>query len=417
MKKIKHEGNLKDRLAKREAAEAAWVAGLNTSAKNIKEKEAAAAGNSTVEAISKNLTFTYAGKMIRDISTFNRSLKSKDRGKITLAVATHLFGKYKVPGYMQECWYSEKVLSKSSPNRGGRWNRRAYWENAEINPTPIVTAEISMRRDWFITQASGGSIYKEHAKGILTKAEVHSFLNCPIPCDFREAIIYALAIQWTKDIGVVSKVMKSKLNTHIGVNWIKDRQIWREVIHFFCVNEIPFQKMNDLFDYFVHSDAQALARQQEYSLKGRNLQSLNRQMQDWHYELARVKRMGNATWEGIPIADAEFEIPAQQPGTIWNISQIKTSKDLAAEGTAMHHCVYSYQANCISGASSIWSVKVLKKKKAIVPERALTLEINENGVIIQIRRFANLPAKVDELEAVKHWARKNYLSISNSRWL
>ena len=103
--------------------------------------------------------------------------------------------------------------------------------------------------------------------------------------------------------------------------------------------------------------------------------------------------------------------------SIGYISQVKTSKDLAAEGTAMHHCVYSYQHKCIDGSSSIWSVRRLQRKKGITPERALTLEINDDGVIIQIRGFANRPARPEELEAVRYWARKNYLSISGSRWL
>jgi len=413
MKRQKHEGGLKERLAAQEEQAAKWQEGLRQSTRNIEAKQAQLAAGASVEQIAHKMATDYVGKTIRNISTFNRSLKSKDKGKIQLAVANHLFGKYKVPSHMQDCWYSDRVEVPGT-RQGNRWERR-YWEPAAPVIT-VATPEILMRRDWFITQASGGSLYKEHAKGILTKAEVHSFLTCPIVCDFREAIIYALVSQWTKDIGKASRIMKSKLNTLTGVNWIKDRPIWREVIHFYCMNEVSFQEMNDLFDYFVHAEAQARQRQQEYSLKGRNLQSLTRQMRDWHYELARVKRMGNAKWEGIPVEDAEFELDGQ-PGNTWFINQIKTSKDLAAEGTAMHHCVYSYQSKCISGQSSIWSVRRLQRKKGLNPERALTLEINENGAIIQIRGFANRAARVEELEAVRHWARKNYLTISSSRWL
>jgi PcfJ-like protein len=413
MKRQKHEGGVKARVAAREAAVYVALAGLKRSTKEIEAKEAEEARGATVEEIATKLRFEYSGRTIREINTFNRSLKSKDKGKVRLAVATHLFGKYKVPGYMQECWYSDTVTKRAARN-GGDWYARRAWEPAQavINTSP----EIMMRRDWYITQASGGSLYKAHAKDILTKGEVHAFLNCPIPCDFREAIIYALTTQWTTNVGVASRVMKSKLNTLAGVNWIKDRTMWREVIHFFCVNELTFREMNDLFDYFVHADAQANGRQQQYSLKGRNLQSLKRQMQDWHYELARVKKMGDAKWEGIPIADAEFELDGQ-PGNKWFFNQVKTSKELAAEGTAMHHCVYGYQSYCISGKSSIWSVKRLQRKKFITPERALTLEIDENGCIIQIRGFANRPSRPEELEAVRHWARKNYLTVSGSKWL
>lgn len=409
MKKVKHEGDLKKRLAEREERATRLQESLKTSTECIQHRIAKAEAESTVERISNNLCQLYGHKTIRDIKTFNRSLKSKDPGKIKLAVATHLFGRYKVPAFMQSCWYSETVTRTSRIRDGDWWQRRTH----QVQETTLVASpEIQMRRDWFITQATGGSLFKEHAKGILTKAEVHAFLNCPLPsCDFREAIIYALASQWTKDIGIISRIAKSKLNTLVGVNWITMRTMWREVIHFFAVNDLTFQQMNDLFDYFQHVDAQAAGRQEQYSLKGRNLHSLSRQMQDWHYELARVKRMGNAQWEGIPIADAEFELNTQ-PGNKWFFEQVKSSKALAAEGTAMHHCVYSYQSKCINGTSSIWSVKRLQRKKSIAPERALTLEIDEDARIIQIRGFANRRARPEETEALRYWARQNYLSFS-----
>ena len=169
MKRPKHEGKVKERVAAREAAIIASQQGLKQTTRDIEAKEAKIAAESSVEKISAQLAFNYGSKAIRGINTFNRSLKSKDIGKIKLAVATHMFGKYKVPSYMQDCWYSEHVV-RNRPVRdavGDWWGRRRATEEVTL----VAHPEISMRRDWYITQATGGSLFKEHAKGILTKAE------------------------------------------------------------------------------------------------------------------------------------------------------------------------------------------------------------------------------------------------------
>lgn len=417
MKPQKHEGNLKARLAQREVAAEKMLEGLKQSTKVLESKAIVAEQAASVESIALYLKTQYSSRCIREIDTFNRSLKSKDRGKVMLAVATHLFAKYKVPAFMQECWYTDSVtvtVNRQEPRP--RWQR---WEPYEAAPTATreASTEIKLRRDWYITQASGGSLFKERCKGILTKNEVHAFLNCPLPCNFREAIIYAIVSQHGSNLGVITRIMKCKLNQKPGVDWIngttlRPTPVVREMIKFFYDHpELTLDQINDLIDYIEHANTAATARREVYSLKGRNLHSLSRQMQDWHYELARVKRMGNAKWEGIPIADSSFELPGQ-PKVQWSVSQVKTSKDLAAEGTAMHHCVYSYQARCISGVSSIWSLCRHVEKRTLVPERALTLEIDENGRIIQIRGIANRAARADELEAVRFWARQNQLTIN-----
>jgi hypothetical protein len=120
--------------------------------------------------------------------------------------------------------------------------------------------------------------------------------------------------------------------------------------------------------------------------------------------------MGDAKWDGIAVDNLEFQLD-NYPNLTWTITQLLTSKELAAEGTSMHHCVYGYQSVCVSGSRGIFSVKCLNKKKNIVAERALTLEITERGEIVQIRGFANRVAKPEELEAVKFWAKKEKLEI------
>lgn len=363
------------------------------------------------------------GKPLRDISTFNRTFKTTNEGKITLAVAQHLFGKYKAPSFLQNSWFHLKPLVDVEIKEDTTRRRRN--QDNRFKTKLIPEAEIDLRCKWFVCVASGGSLWKEYTKAkviidysgevkttpLLTRQENHAFLACPVEAGFREALLYAIASSYTQNLGTIHKIMKSKMADfafHDGNPLhVYTQTIWREVINFFCENDkLSLQQINDLIDYFVHAKAQPQAT--PYSLKGRHLASLTRQMRDWHWELTRVQKMGDAYWEGVMVEDSSF-ILKTQPGRTWSFTQIKSSKALAAEGSAMHHCVYSYQAGCIAGKYSIWSVKLSSKTR--FDERVLTIELTDEGKIVQIRGYANRSVRPEEMEAVRYWASNERLSI------
>lgn len=365
---------------------------------------------------------------VRSIDTFSRSLKTSDNGKIAIAVAQHLYGKYRVPQYLTNSW-NFVIADKHAPaaNVVENWRRRRLQGIVQNN---ISTKEIENYCAWYTVAASGGSLWKEHTRSytapmnggymdvqMFTKKENHAFLNCPLKnANVREAIIYAIASQHDRaSIGGITRLCKSKMatfqmNTGNPIEFYT-RRIWREVIHFFTENELPIRELNDMLDYIQS----AYARNTDYSLKGRNLHTLKRNMQDWHWELNRVKRMGDAQWPGLPVPNTTFEVP-QIPDVEWTMEQITSSKMLANEGTAMHHCVYSYQSSCINGSCAIWSLKKLIKKKGYsgAVERSLTIEMNaHDGSLVQIRGFANRAAHQDEMAAVRQWASRNNFRVTS----
>jgi hypothetical protein len=83
------------------------------------------------------------------------------------------------------------------------------------------------------------------------------------------------------------------------------------------------------------------------------------------------------------------------------VTQIKTGQDLAAEGNAMRHCVYSYKQQCTWGWCSIWS---LRTRTGAGFKRVLTMEMTPQNEVIQIRRLANRPASAAELAILRRWA-------------
>jgi hypothetical protein len=384
---MKARSRLREAQEQRAEFDARYVASLKT------QKHKPAEESRTPKAIGEAIARNFPNHVVRPLSTFNHSLKTKDEGKMRLAYAAHLFGKYSAPYHLQATWYSD--LRKD--------NRYRSYEEVAANPNTVDP--VAERRMWYVIVASGGSLYKERTKGFMTKKETHAFLNCSMKLTFDEAIWYALAKSHTSDVGVITRIYKSKL-----ISKDYKTEFWRDVCRFFCVNPVPINKMNDLIDYIT------TARQEnrEWVIQGRTLSSLETGMEIWHRTLARARRMGNATWIGLDVSDdmiPDLEDKITGKKNSWRFVQIKTSKALAEEGSKMHHCVYSYQSQCISGKTSIWSVMV-KPGKALDYERALTLEINNvDRNIVQIRGYANRLMRPYEEQALRQWARDNGLNI------
>src|SRR5262249_13094811 len=128
----------------------------------------------------------------------------------------------------------------------------------------------------------------------------------------------------------------------------------------------------------------------DYSLRGRTLRSVAERVEQWHRAVNRARRMGKATWPGVDLEDAKLlNQPASKGRRFdWSFTQIRSSEALAEEGAKMHHCVYSYQAYCIRGTTSIWSLKVRPADpRDLTPwQRALTIEMdNDQRRLVQLR--------------------------------
>ena len=106
---------------------------------------------------------------------------------------------------------------------------------------------------------------------------------------------------------------------------------------------------------------------------------LMRQVEEWHEELAnrplddvdevadgtlaantRSRRRPVLEWCGGSLT--EFEVREKsspnQDNLCWSIRELRSNRELAAEGKAMSHCVLSYAKSCRSGGMSIWSLGV-----------------------------------------------------------
>lgn len=319
----------------------------------------------------------YKSLAIRDVANFSKKTKSKDRQKQVLELVRFAFGKYTVGPVLTQAWQN----------------------NFNLNVGSHLAAPVDMKL-WYICVASGGSLYKEHAKPHLSKKEVHIFLTCPHNLSIAQGLCYSVAKAINHNDGISLRIARSKI-TEKPFN-----DFWKTCVRFFAEHTPQnVSSINDLVDFLQSR----ITANRTYSISGNTLASLTKKMHDWHWELQRVKAMGDHRWLGFDIANQEFTVKNSfGDEVVWKITQIKNTKDLAAEGSKMRHCVYSYKYGCVDGSLSIWSLS--KKDQFDTFVSKITIELRRNGVIAQARGLANRDARPEEKKIIRLWSQQNNLS-------
>lgn len=337
----------------------------------------------------------FEGDVVRDASAWRPQMKTRDAARLRLAAARHLFARYAVPEHLERVWTASDGLSAD---------------------------EVRLRKRWYIVVAGGGSLYRAGASAWLSRKEVHAFLNAPGGAlDFEQAFWLAIARSYTDDLGAALRISRSR----IGRMPRGEVAFWREVARFFCVNPATVEQIDDLADYL----ADCRARDAGFSLKGRTLASLQRQMRAWHRDIAAVARIeemrrraaaararargevyvgdaaAGATWAGASIADWSWRPSGKErvKREEYVVVQLRTAADLVAETRAMQHCVATYAAKCIAGYCSIWSLR--RREPGTAQQRLLTIELDQLGRAVQVRGFANRVATADERRLLERWSK------------
>lgn len=337
------------------------------------------------------------GNAIRHRDAWHPKLKTRDAGRLRLAAARYLFAIYPVAAHLEHIWLDSSGLDGD---------------------------EIRLRKRWYVAAAGGQSLYKAGAAEWLTRKEVHCFLNPPAVLDFCETFWLAIVRTYANDLAVAQRIARSKISRTLRC----ELAFWREVARFFAANPLPIEEIDDLCDYL----AARLELDPQYSLRGRTLTSLQRQMQDWHRDIAMVARIQAAQrhaairrageagarqskdeggWAGSPLANWSWrpsDRKASARGEEFAVVQITKADDLVAESRAMHHCVWTYAEKCIAGQASIWSLRRTGVGRA---DRMLTIELDPRNRAVQVRGFGNRTARQDELQVLGRWAKARGVSL------
>lgn len=342
----------------------------------------------------------YQSSFVRDPGGFVSKTRSTRVDRQMLEWARWLFVRFRVPRILDQAW---AVYLQYEPDARG----------LGVDPLPNHLRNSNLRtidfRAWYVCVATGGSLYKEHTKGFLTKRETHEFLCAPDRLDLCQAIVFAVARGAGANLGQAQRLACSRLAEKPFDDF------WFGVIRFFCLpDNVPqsINQTNDLLDYFAGRRTEDPAFRvlgSSYSLA-----AMLRRMKDWHRALARARDLSGITWEGVDLPD--WTIQLKDPDfkdhqVTWNLHQITTGKELAAEGTAMRHCVYSYKSRCTQGLCSIWSLT--RTDVFGGHSRRLTIELSAGGVIVQKRGLGNRMPRSDEESVVSRWA--SQFNLDNRR--
>jgi hypothetical protein len=177
-----------------------------------------------------------------------------------------------------------------------------------------------------------------------------------------------------KALGGGSRLAWSIASSFLGDSF-EDEDFWVTVIHFFVNNQpmLALSYVGPIIDYIrYHKYVPQQLPQPDgtvvegppphpnFSMKGRSAAKLVRFVDDWHAQLTGEEDIPLKKWE--PSGFRQFshtEIDSETGCTFtWSIHELCTSVQLDVEGRAMRHCVASYVNYCMSGETSIWSLRV-----------------------------------------------------------
>lgn len=310
------------------------------------------------------------------------------------SLARHLFARYDVPTFLDEAWFAER------------------------------SDEAIRQQKWFIHVGAGGSVRELDTPVHLTRRMAHEFLQR----NNRESIAHNL--RWIQVLGMGGDAVMARAvqRTRLGRHLDHD-EFWSTVVLFLASNPmIDPTLVGPVVDYIHHMRFapsrvvregggvdEAPPPQPDFTMKGRSITKLLRQVEAWHGHLARVKDVVFQSWQPCGLRPFELEEDSPALGRIrWSVQELLSSWELAAEGTAMGHCVVSYSDQCADGQTSIWSIGLLREGDQ-TREGALTVAVDpERRVITQARgKYNMLPHSSPRSAQAQEAARAGYMDILN----
>ena len=141
--------------------------------------------------------------------------------------------------------------------------------------------------------------------------------------------------------------------------------------------------------------------QPNFSVKGRSIDKLLGQMEEWHGELGANfdgdengrsgGKYAQVRWEpsGISPLRVQEDDPNTGERTTWMVQELNSHRELAAEGRELHHCVASYAKNCVKGNTSVWSLQAVDAAKE--RHRVMTIAVDaKSRNVTQVRGKYNI---------------------------
>jgi hypothetical protein len=309
------------------------------------------------------------------------------------SLAQHLLARYPVPPFMTSAWFD------------------------------LPPGEKLPQHDWYKHLGRGENIRTAKLPLRLTKAMAHLFTRAP----HHYSAVAALRWAQVRGLGGSQALARAVVGTRLG-KVLENEEFWESVLHFFvnhpCLDLAQVGPVVDFLQYQRFEWKEGVSAdgvfgkqpppRPDYTMKGRTVASVLRQVEEWHKELGRETNQPSISWRHAPFN--EFRLVQGEEGLgnmrMWTITEILTSRALFLEGQTMRHCVATYKERCIQRQVSIWSVQVETQRGR---QRALTIEVDiPQRTIRQVRGKCNRLPSANERAIVERWAAVEGLRIAEA---
>lgn len=302
------------------------------------------------------------------------------------SLARHLTARFPVPLFMDEAWFRSEPGSERY-------------------------------RDWFFYIGAGENIRTLPTPIPMTKLMAHHFLEAPKTYRIESAIRWGQVHALGGDRRLTEALLGSPIRSNFAEN-----EFWTSVIRFFIANPMLDRRhVAPIIDYLhaqkfetrevIIGPGDAEVRppaQPNLSMRGRTAAGLLAQVERWHRELGRERGTENLYFKQSGTKGLALKT-GRDGENVWEIRELLSGAELAAEGQVMRHCVESYARSCFAGRCSIWAMEL---RTPLGVEKRQTIELTRDGVIVQSRGKQNRLPTAAEFEVLKEWARGAGVTIS-----
>ena len=293
-------------------------------------------------------------------------------------LAAHLFARYPIPPCLNAGWFDDDAEEAAIQQGwylhiGAGQNIRTA-EDLPFRPT---------RRAAHLFMTSYDRVSHSPPLAVLRHAQI-----CAFDMDANRKVLWDLAHN----------------------EYLRGRQhgdFWTTVIQFLLNNPMLERSyIGPVIDYIHHvkyeprrlpqpdgSVRVAPPKHPNFSVKSRSMAKLVREVDEWHRELSEEEYECGETWEPAGFNDfalTEYNAPLQRR-VQWSIHELRSTSLLQFEGRVMGHCVGSYAKRCMSGESSIWSLRSRVEAEDAEQRHVMTIAVdNQKRIVTQARGRYNL---------------------------
>ncbi len=251
---------------------------------------------------------------------------------------------------------------------------------------------------WFILLTQGGSL--QRAAGLFDwwipkRTQAHL-----AQCHQNTRASHAMFGMWLPSLGATATDCQRILRDHRFEVDPSDGLDTPHIQHFLLpafqwlirhAQGISDLEYRQILDWMYHLRTETELEHPVFCLRGLNLRSA------LHYSFEYAQNIGKSYGRFVWSKHGWDFSFTDEHGSTWEVLELSSSEELAAEGTVMRHCVAGYAGRCVRGISAIFSIRKNGRQEITVEINPVTLQV------VQARGFQNRAANVEESAVLKQW--------------